>query len=44
MLNSPERVCRKATLQTPAIPKAWVVRVLSKFINLQAAAVLLNAP
>ena len=33
MLNSPDRVCRRAVLHTPAIPTAWVVRVTSRFIS-----------
>src|SRR5438477_524773 len=38
MLSSPERVWRRATLHTPAIPRACVVRTASRPISLQAAA------
>src|SRR5579883_1021028 len=37
ILNSPERVCRNATLQTPARPIVWVIFVTSSFINFAAA-------
>ena len=36
-LNSPDRVCRSATLQTPAMPMAWVSFSASRPISLPAA-------